>query len=221
MSDQRPHHEILLEHVNKIAETAKKHPVHVLRDMEEQHSELHDHVKKVVEQTGVPKDHVMRVLHSHASDDHFDGQGGAARSAEWRTYRKNWVHGNKKLGIEPHDTCEGCGSKVGIQVHHKIAFQVEPSKELDYTNYVSLCESITDEHGNPGKECHLNIGHGGHGPDKVAHGDKSKNPGTPAGGGGFHKWNPKVEEDAAEVLKHPDRREKVIARIATYARPIP
>ncbi len=199
MSGQRPHHEILLEHVNKIAEASKKHPVHVLRDMEAHHGELHDHVKKVVEQTGVPKDHVMRVLHSHASDDTHEGE--KKRSDRWPTYRKHWIHGAPKLGIEPHPACACCGSKIGVQVHHVRPFALAPELECDdtYKNYVSVCESITDEHGKPGKECHLHVAHGG----------------------SFHTYNDRVLEDAAEALKHPDRVEKIFARAKANAKPLP
>ena len=199
MSNERPHHEVLLDHVNMIAVGAGKHPLEVLKDMEAQHGDLHEHVKKVVEQTGVSKDQVMRVLHSHASDDtHEDGK---KRSDRWPTYRKHWLHGDPKLGVEPHPTCAACGSNVGVQVHHVRPFALEPSLECDdtYKNYVSVCESITDEHGRPGNEDHLHIAHGG----------------------SFHTYNPNVLADVAELLAHPERRAEIVERAKKNAKPLP
>jgi hypothetical protein len=197
MTDQAPHHEILLDHVAKIAAASGKDADAVLTDMETSHPELHEHIKKVVAQTGVSREHVLRVLRSHVHESKHDH--GTPRSNSWPTYRKHWLHGSPKDGVAPHPTCAACGSKVGPQVHHKTPFQRDHSLELCYSNYITLCESITDEHGKPGLECHLHVGHAGL---------------------GFHTWNPNVEKDAAELLKHPERRSEILDRIKKNAKPI-
>lgn len=69
------------------------------------------------------------------------------RSPRWRYVRK--VH----LGKNPY--CANCGKKkrVGMQVHHIVPFRIDPSKELDPTNLLTLCN-------NP--RCHLDKGHLGY-----------------------------------------------------------
>jgi hypothetical protein len=44
--------------------------------------------------------------------------------------------------------CQACGSKKSLQVHHIVPFSVDPSKELDKDNLITLCKS-----------CHLVFGH--------------------------------------------------------------
>lgn len=69
----------------------------------------------------------------------------AIRSSRWKTYRHHWLLLN--------DECAGCGTKESLQVHHVVPFHKDRSKELDFTNYISLCEMAG------GRECHFNLGH--------------------------------------------------------------
>jgi len=192
----RPHHEVLLDHVKKIATEKTVDPEHVVANWEA-HPELAREIKKVAKQVGVTTEHVKHVLHAHAHDDKHDH--GTPRAPDWPTYRKHWIHGSPKAGVSPHPTCASCGSKVGPQVHHKVPFQQNRALELDYNNYITLCASIADEDGKPGRICHLDVGHAG----------------------SFHRWNPNVEADAAELLKHPERRDAIMARIKKNSKAIP
>ena len=45
-----------------------------------------------------------------------------------------------------------CGSTKDLQVHHMLPFVDDPTKELDDSNLITLCESS-------GIECHLKHGH--------------------------------------------------------------
>lgn len=78
---------------------------------------------------------------------------GIARSPHWHSIEMAFKKAN------PH--CEGCGSTVNIQVHHRIAFHFvialgRPDLELDFRNLISLCETEKDVVAN---NCHLDIGH--------------------------------------------------------------
>ena len=64
------------------------------------------------------------------------------RSPHWSTVRK------QHLEIEP--TCAACGGIVGLQVHHCMPFHLDPSKELDQNNLITLCEE---------RNCHYIFGH--------------------------------------------------------------
>lgn len=65
------------------------------------------------------------------------------RSSEWPKTRKTW--------LEQHPTCSACGGSTKPEVHHMTPFHLDPSKELDPTNFITLCESTP--------ECHLRTGH--------------------------------------------------------------
>lgn len=69
------------------------------------------------------------------------------RSSKWPKTRK--VH----LLENPY--CANCGKKkkIGMQVHHIVPFSIDPSKELDKDNLLTLCD-------NP--RCHLDKGHLGY-----------------------------------------------------------
>lgn len=69
---------------------------------------------------------------------------GSKRSVHWRSVR------NDHLKIE--GWCRGCGSIKDLEVHHIHPFHLDPSRELDPKNLITLCESF-------GKECHLKMGH--------------------------------------------------------------
>jgi hypothetical protein len=64
------------------------------------------------------------------------------RSPQWAKLEKEF--------IKEHPTCAACGSSKRLNVHHKIPFSFDPSKELDPNNLITLCMD---------KFCHLYIGH--------------------------------------------------------------
>ena len=72
--------------------------------------------------------------------------GGARRSKDWRMVRA--IH----LGFNP--TCEVCGGRKKIQVHHLKPFHMFPELELDPKNLVTLCTNKKK-----GINCHLLVGH--------------------------------------------------------------
>lgn len=88
------------------------------------------------------------------------------RSPKWEHYRKTWLDSNNE--------CAACGAKDKLQVHHKKCFHLSPELELDYNNYITLCED--------GNKCehHIKIGHLGN----------------------FKLENPNVEKDAADIRKN-------------------
>jgi 5-methylcytosine-specific restriction enzyme A len=96
----------------------------------------------------------------------------AKRSDKWPTVEKHFR--------ETNPTCAACGGKDRLNVHHCMPFHLDPSKELDPTNLITLCMGE--------KECHLHIGHGG----------------------SFKQYNPNVRADAAEALAHPNRFEAIV-----------
>lgn len=69
---------------------------------------------------------------------------GIPRSRYWREVRK------KHLEKEPF--CAVCGNSKNVVPHHIIPFHVDPSKELDSYNLITLCEGDTFN-------CHLFFGH--------------------------------------------------------------
>ena len=56
--------------------------------------------------------------------------------------------------LEPHPACAVCGGSDKIEVHHIHPFHLHPERELDPTNFVTLCEDDAD-----GVNCHLLFGH--------------------------------------------------------------
>jgi hypothetical protein len=67
---------------------------------------------------------------------------GVRRSSQWRSVRK--------LYLLSHPYCECCGGIKGLEVHHIVAFHIDPSMELDMSNLLTLCEK---------NSCHLMWGH--------------------------------------------------------------
>ena len=86
------------------------------------------------------------------------------RSKDWKRLR------DEHLKKRP--TCAVCGNSKNVVPHHIIPFHIDPSKELDPSNLISLCEGNTFN-------CHLFFGH-------------FRN---------WSKHNPKVAEDASEWSK--------------------
>jgi len=98
----------------------------------------------------------------------------AKRSDKWPTVERHFLEANP--------TCAACGGKNRLNVHHCMPFHLDPAKELDPTNLITLCMGD--------KECHLHIGHGG----------------------SFKQYNPNVRQDAAEVLAHPKEFDQIVKR---------
>lgn len=71
---------------------------------------------------------------------------GHPRSPEWHRVER------EHLAVE--GWCRFCGGTTKLQVHHKTPFHLDPAKELDPTNLITLCEDVKD-----GVECHLHVGH--------------------------------------------------------------
>lgn len=64
-----------------------------------------------------------------------------SRSSGWSKVRK------EHLKKQP--CCQSCGSCKKPEVHHIIPVHVDPSKELDLDNLITLCD----------KYCHFAVGH--------------------------------------------------------------
>lgn len=94
---------------------------------------------------------------------------GHKRSNHWPTVRKH------HLRIAENNKCAACGSIKKLEVHHIVPFFLDPSKELDPTNLITLCESKDINN----IICHLHYGHSD----------------------SYKKFNPNVVEDAALSLK--------------------
>ena len=65
----------------------------------------------------------------------------AARSSKWPALRK------EHLKKQP--CCQACGSDRKPEVHHIVPFHLDPSRELDPSNLITLCD----------KWCHFVFGH--------------------------------------------------------------
>ena len=63
------------------------------------------------------------------------------RSSSWAKVRKAFIELNPE--------CAVCGTKKNLEVHHIIPYQIDKSKELEYSNLITLC----------GNRCHFLFGH--------------------------------------------------------------
>ena len=63
----------------------------------------------------------------------FSSSSLEPRSPEWEKARALW--------LKTHPVCAICGSTKLVQVHHVMVFHRHPEKELDQTNYVTVCTS--------------------------------------------------------------------------------
>lgn len=106
---------------------------------------------------------MKRIL--EAVKEKLQGKPFLIRSHKWPTVRNHY--------LAKHNKCAACGNHTHLQVHHKKPFHLHPDKELDPTNFITLCE----EKGDAG--CHLKIGHLGN----------------------WKSFNPNVVKDAAAKLK--------------------
>jgi 5-methylcytosine-specific restriction enzyme A len=86
---------------------------------------------------------------------------GTKRSSQWPKVREEF--------LKSHPVCECCGGKDALEVHHVEPFHVNPARELDPENLMTLCESKRR-----GVNCHLFIGHLGN----------------------YSRWNPLARLDA-------------------------
>lgn len=62
------------------------------------------------------------------------------RSNDWNKTRKEFLKNN--------NSCRACGKNTDLQVHHIEPFHINPNRELDTTNLITLCSN-----------CHLVFGH--------------------------------------------------------------
>ena len=95
----------------------------------------------------------------------------APRSPHWPAVRHAYA--------VKHPNCAACGGAKMIQVHHIVPFAHDPLRELDTTNFITLCED-------PDRLCHLRVGHCF----------------------SWSHFNPHVEEDAALSLKRIQERKE-------------
>lgn len=100
-----------------------------------------------------------------------------ARSSKWPAVRDAY--------LVLHPACEACGSRDDLDVHHVKPFHIDPTRELDPTNLITLCSSDrTPDNGAESRNCHLHIGH------KCADGR-----------GRWTCENPDVRKDAADARR--------------------
>ena len=69
---------------------------------------------------------------------------GSPRSSRWKALRRDHLKRNP--------TCAVCGNANDVVPHHIIPYHIDPAKELDPMNLISLCEGDTFN-------CHLFFGH--------------------------------------------------------------
>ncbi len=67
------------------------------------------------------------------------------RSPGWPLIRENH--------LKVHSVCAACGGTEKLQVHHVVPVSLDPQRELDPSNLITLCMGQN--------ECHLNVGHNG------------------------------------------------------------
>jgi hypothetical protein len=84
-----------------------------------------------------------RIIHTVRLARHAARPG--RRSTEWPALERHW--------LADHPECAACGTEIRLAVHHKVPFHVDPSRELDVGNLITLCMAET-------RHCHLFFGHG-------------------------------------------------------------
>jgi hypothetical protein len=76
--------------------------------------------------------------------EHQELAGSSPRSTHWPKTRREH--------LEKFPECAACGGTEHLEVHHCIPFSVDPSKENDPDNLITLC-------GATGHNCHFVFGH--------------------------------------------------------------
>lgn len=56
---------------------------------------------------------------------------GVARSSSWSSVRAQH--------LRHHPSCAVCNKTKSVHVHHEVPFNIDPSKELEPTNLITLC----------------------------------------------------------------------------------
>lgn len=79
-------------------------------------------------------------------EESYDRTLGHARSPHWRKVR------DAHLRKQP--LCQLCGGDKNLNVHHIIPFHIDPSRELDPTNLITLCNGSSST-----ISCHIRFGH--------------------------------------------------------------
>ena len=69
---------------------------------------------------------------------------GRRRSGLWRSVRSEHLRNNPE--------CAVCGRRTNLVPHHVVPVHMDPSRELDPENLITLCEG-------PSFNCHLFFGH--------------------------------------------------------------
>lgn len=67
--------------------------------------------------------------------------GGTSRSSAWPKLRAQY--------LERWNWCAACGRRDSLEVHHIVPVSVDPSRELELDNLITLCRT----------SCHLLLGH--------------------------------------------------------------
>jgi len=62
------------------------------------------------------------------------------RSPQWA--------GIRAFHLKKQNTCQACGQKDQLEVHHIVPYHIQPDRELDPANLLTLCQ-----------DCHLTWGH--------------------------------------------------------------
>lgn len=78
------------------------------------------------------------------TNDLLGGKPPVKRSPQWSKLRKDY--------LEDFNTCAVCGKKSSflkpLELHHKVPYHIDPSRELDHSNLICLC-----------RPCHYMFGH--------------------------------------------------------------
>jgi 5-methylcytosine-specific restriction protein A len=65
----------------------------------------------------------------------------AVRSPQWQAVRKEH--------LKKESRCRACGKNKNLEVHHIVPVHIDPNRELDPSNLITLCS----------EQCHLMFGH--------------------------------------------------------------
>jgi 5-methylcytosine-specific restriction endonuclease McrA len=111
-----------------------------LGQLHEQLIHLHQHAKALERLLAQPAEAPPAKTTTPSTEGAMRTASEPARSGHWPVLRAAW--------LKEHPACAACGASEHLTVHHVVPFQVDPRKELDATNLITLCE-----------RCHLVFGH--------------------------------------------------------------